>query len=135
MRASRNSRCCPSGRRGCCPGGVKELELAYVFLRNLEHRLQYLDDQQTHALPAAPADRLTLARSMGCADAAGLLAELERHRAAVVRHFEAIFAETAQDHHALTALWHESAEDGRALAHSRSRFGMARQSRGGSRLS
>ena len=30
---------------------VTELRDAYVFLRNLEHRLQYLDDEQTHALP------------------------------------------------------------------------------------
>ncbi len=29
----------------------QELAEAYVFLRNLEHRLQYLDDQQTHVLP------------------------------------------------------------------------------------
>ena len=28
-----------------------ELEAAYVFLRNLEHRLQYLDDAQTQTLP------------------------------------------------------------------------------------
>ena len=30
-----------------------DLRDAYVFLRNLEHRLQYLDDQQTHRLPSS----------------------------------------------------------------------------------
>ena len=25
---------------------------SYTFLRNLEHRIQYLDDAQTHSLPA-----------------------------------------------------------------------------------
>ena len=33
---------------------VQELKAAYVFLRNLEHRLQYLDDRQTQTLPSAP---------------------------------------------------------------------------------
>jgi glutamate-ammonia-ligase adenylyltransferase len=32
-------------------GAVQELADAYAFLRRLEHRLQYLDDQQTHTLP------------------------------------------------------------------------------------
>src|SRR4029077_9117943 len=30
---------------------VDELSEAYVFLRRLEHRIQYLDDAQTHELP------------------------------------------------------------------------------------
>jgi len=98
------------------PAAAQELGPAYVFLRNLEHRLQYVDDQQTHALPAAPADRQALARAMGCADAAHLLGELDRHRAAVTRHFEAIFAATPQEHHALAALWHDSEEDSNSLA-------------------
>jgi hypothetical protein len=37
--------------------GAGELRLAYVFLRNLEHRLQYLDDQQTQRLPTSDEDR------------------------------------------------------------------------------
>src|SRR6185369_3142216 len=40
-------------RRLLTQGAAAELTDAYVFLRNLEHRLQYLDDQQTHALPAS----------------------------------------------------------------------------------
>ena len=36
---------------------AKDLASAYVFLRNLEHRLQYLDDAQTHKLPGDDADR------------------------------------------------------------------------------
>ena len=39
--------------RGLLPGGaVAALRDAYVFLRNLEHRLQYRDDRQTQTLPA-----------------------------------------------------------------------------------
>ncbi|MBV5324290.1 MAG: hypothetical protein J0626_02920, partial [Rhodospirillaceae bacterium] len=37
---------------------VYQLLASYTFLRNLEHRLQYLDDAQTHTLPANDADRL-----------------------------------------------------------------------------
>src|SRR5205807_4773990 len=42
-----------------------ELSGAYVFLRRLEHRLQYLDDAQTHELPEGTEDRSLVARAMG----------------------------------------------------------------------
>jgi len=39
--------------RGLLPSAaVAELGDAYVFLRDVEHRLQYRDDAQTHELPA-----------------------------------------------------------------------------------
>jgi glutamate-ammonia-ligase adenylyltransferase len=68
---------------------------AYTFLRNLEHRLQYLDDAQTHTLPASEADRETVARMMGLPDAAALLAALEQQRAFVAARFDDMFAEPA----------------------------------------
>jgi glutamate-ammonia-ligase adenylyltransferase len=71
---------------------VRELKAAYVFLRNLEHRLQYLDDRQTQTLPAADADRLLIAESMGSPDYASFLQTLDAHRERVTRHFEDIFA-------------------------------------------
>ena len=71
---------------------VEELRAAYVYLRNLEHRLQYLDDQQTQMLPRAEEDRALIAETMGCANYAALRTELDAHRAVVSRHFEAIFA-------------------------------------------
>ena len=37
---------------------------AYRFLRNLEHRLQFAEDRQTHTLPTAPRDLDLLARKM-----------------------------------------------------------------------
>ncbi len=50
-----------------------ELTEAYLFLRKLEHRLQYRNDAQTHAMPVDPEDRVALADAMGfgelrCAD-------------------------------------------------------------------
>jgi glutamate-ammonia-ligase adenylyltransferase len=37
---------------------------AYRFLRNLEHRLQFAEDRQTHTLPASPRELDLLARKM-----------------------------------------------------------------------
>ncbi|OGT02590.1 MAG: bifunctional glutamine synthetase adenylyltransferase/deadenyltransferase, partial [Gallionellales bacterium RBG_16_57_15] len=78
---------------------VADLDTAYVFLRNLEHRLQYLDDQQTQELPEKPEDRQIIAETMGYADYAALLDDLNRHRALVNQQFELIFGapEEVQD--------------------------------------
>jgi glutamate-ammonia-ligase adenylyltransferase len=70
---------------------VAGLDAAYVFLRNLEHRLQYLDDQQTQELPGKAEDQEIIAHAMGYADYAALLKELDRHRALVSQQFEQIF--------------------------------------------
>ncbi len=72
---------------------VARLLDSYTFLRNLEHRLQYLDDAQTHTLPAAEADRLAVARMMGLAGSDALLARIEAHRAYVAEQFDAIFSD------------------------------------------
>ena len=86
---------------------VDGLHQAYYFLRNLEHRLQYLDDAQTQKLPVQAEDQQGIAQSMGYADYMAFLFVLNRHRAHVSRTFEQIFA-TQQAHtelHALSALW------------------------------
>ena len=72
---------------------VERLLRAYSFLRNLEHRLQYLDDAQTHTLPALDADRLVVAQMMGCPDVATLLERLEEQRAFVASQFDDMFAD------------------------------------------
>ena len=87
------------------PAAVQELTDAYVFLRNLEHRLQYLDDKQTQTLPDNSDDQALIAAAMGCADYAALRAQLDRHRGNVTRHFESIFATSQDDAHALAGLW------------------------------
>ncbi len=70
---------------------VAQLTNAYIFLRNLEHRLQYLDDQQTQDIPDSPEDRVRLALGMNYADYAALLAQLDIHRAVVSAQFGQIF--------------------------------------------
>lgn len=71
---------------------VTELSAAYIFLRNLEHRLQYLDDQQTQDLPENLEDQQRIATSMGYSNYAQLLEQLKCHRAGVSAQFEQIFS-------------------------------------------
>ncbi len=91
---------------------VADLSQAYVFLRHLEHRLQYRDDQQTHILPADESAREHVARSMGRPDFAALLVTLDHHRSIVARQFDALFADTnaEADGHPLAALWAQSTD-------------------------
>ncbi len=49
---------------------AEPLAEAYVFLRNVEHRLQLHRDLQVHRLPSDPETRRRIARSLGFADAA-----------------------------------------------------------------
>ncbi|XZG69834.1 bifunctional [glutamate--ammonia ligase]-adenylyl-L-tyrosine phosphorylase/[glutamate--ammonia-ligase] adenylyltransferase [Chitinibacteraceae bacterium HSL-7] len=85
------------GRIGQLPADVVErLQAAYAFLRNLEHRIMYLDDAQTQNLPTNDADRERIALSMGFADWAAFSAELQSHRQYVTRQFEDVFADDGQ---------------------------------------
>jgi glutamate-ammonia-ligase adenylyltransferase len=74
---------------------ARELAAAYDFLRRTEHRLQYLDDQQTHALPEDAGDRERIARLSGFGAWSEFAAALQAHRDAVQRHFQDVFAESA----------------------------------------
>jgi glutamate-ammonia-ligase adenylyltransferase len=66
---------------------------AYTFLRRVEHRIQYLDDQQTHQLPTADGDLGWIAQSLhlACnADACELLDRLCDIREFVATEFDAL---------------------------------------------
>ena len=66
------------------------LAQAYVFLRQVEHRIQYLDDQQTHLLPTDDADLGWIAQTLGFAHASDFLAQLDTHRELVAQEFDAL---------------------------------------------
>ncbi|HZQ28118.1 MAG TPA: bifunctional [glutamine synthetase] adenylyltransferase/[glutamine synthetase]-adenylyl-L-tyrosine phosphorylase [Acidimicrobiales bacterium] len=51
------------------PGDAAALQVAYTFLRTVEHRLQLVEDQQVHAVPVDAGVRTALARSLGYRDA------------------------------------------------------------------
>ena len=75
-----------------------QLSDAYLFFRRVEHRLQYADDAQTHALPVEAAARERLALSLGHVDYASLLEEINRHRALAEAQFDRIFADKRNGH-------------------------------------
>ena len=76
------------------PATAERLADGYDFLRRVEHRIQYLDDQQTHLLPTADADLGWIAASMGLAGdggaACGLLDKLCEVREFVATEFDAL---------------------------------------------
>jgi len=68
------------------------LAAAYQFLRHLEHRLQFADDRQTHALPSDPETLEKIARRMpgGGGSAEWLLKETRAHFAQVIEIYERV---------------------------------------------
>ena len=75
---------------------AQQLAAGYVFLRQVEHRIQYLDDQQTHLLPAADEDLAWIAQSLGLAckpEACSLLDRLCEVREMVAAEFDSLLSE------------------------------------------
>src|SRR6185503_12376930 len=92
--------------RGTLPAeAARELAESYDFLRRLEHRLQYLDDAQTHLLPTDEGDQQRIATMMGFDAWPAFSARLTAIRAQVVRHFEAVLSSPDSD--SSTGAWPE----------------------------
>ena len=73
----------------------EQLSAAYVFLRNLEHALQYVDDAQTHAVPGDPDACDRVAKLLGAKSAPAMLDEYRAVQALVADTFDAVFADPA----------------------------------------
>ena len=77
---------------------------AYDFLRRVEHRIQYLDDQQTHAMPTNDADLQWIAQTMGYAecdsDSSAFLTDLDAHRELVANEFDKLLGGFQEATHA-----------------------------------
>ena len=78
---------------------ARELISAYEFLRRVEHRLQMINDEQTHALPEDPAALAHVALFLGFADTGAFSAALLHH----LHRVEAHYAELFEDAPPLTA--------------------------------
>jgi len=74
---------------------VAELSEAYVFLRNLEHRLMYVDDAQTQELPKSDEAKARIAKAMWFDDWDEFLAKLNAYRQQVQQHFDATFSDAS----------------------------------------
>lgn len=75
---------------------AQALAEAYSFLRRVEHRIQYLDDQQTHVLPTRDDDLAWLATSMGYPTLSGFLHALDAHREVVAEEFDILLGGPAK---------------------------------------
>jgi glutamate-ammonia-ligase adenylyltransferase len=75
---------------------ARQLVSGYQWLRNVEHRLQAIADQQTQTLPATPLDQARLAYGMGYADYRSFVAALDDHRGRISAAFDTLLeAESA----------------------------------------
>ena len=85
---------------------ARELAAAYLFLRDVEHKLQVVAARQTHVLPTGAAGRRALAvrmnRGKDAATEVRFEAELDRHRALVAAQFREMLG-AAEDRGGRTA--------------------------------
>jgi glutamate-ammonia-ligase adenylyltransferase len=68
-----------------------ELSAAYRFLRTAEHRIQVVNEQQTHTLPTRPEEMTALARRCGYSSTEEFMAALQQHRKNVTVVFRDLF--------------------------------------------
>ncbi|MCC4246261.1 bifunctional [glutamine synthetase] adenylyltransferase/[glutamine synthetase]-adenylyl-L-tyrosine phosphorylase [Stappia indica] len=68
-----------------------ELTEAYGFLRAVEHRIQMVNDEQTHILPADAEARARVSRLMGFAELEPFEDELRTRLKRVQKHYSALF--------------------------------------------
>ncbi len=85
---------------GLMPAATAEaLARAYVFLRRVEHRIQYLDDQQTHVLPmdcsddGQGGDLAWIGRTLGYTHCHDFLHALDAHRELVAQEFDTLLGQ------------------------------------------
>ena len=70
---------------------------AYTFLRKVEHRIQLVEEQQTHALPLDVEALTHLARSLRLNDAATLRSSLDQHMQAAHEMFAGLLGQADED--------------------------------------
>ncbi len=74
------------------PATADDMIVAYRFLRTVEHRLQMVDDQQTHSLPQTDAGMEEIADFLGFAGTTAFTNALSVHLERVHGHFAALFS-------------------------------------------
>ncbi|HXL99735.1 MAG TPA: bifunctional [glutamine synthetase] adenylyltransferase/[glutamine synthetase]-adenylyl-L-tyrosine phosphorylase [Rhizomicrobium sp.] len=74
---------------------ARDLTDAYRFLRKLEHRLQMIEDEQTHTLPKSDEGLAHIACFMGYPDVAAFSSDLTRTLKTVQGHYARLFERSA----------------------------------------
>ncbi|NCO82737.1 MAG: bifunctional [glutamate--ammonia ligase]-adenylyl-L-tyrosine phosphorylase/[glutamate--ammonia-ligase] adenylyltransferase, partial [Nitrospirae bacterium] len=83
----------------------------YRFLRMLEHRLQQMNDLQTHSLPADEKELNALGRKMGFSGRESFLKELDARRKSVRTIYNSLFREEEKEQSDGAALFDEELSD------------------------
>ncbi|MDH4233068.1 MAG: bifunctional [glutamate--ammonia ligase]-adenylyl-L-tyrosine phosphorylase/[glutamate--ammonia-ligase] adenylyltransferase [Nitrospirota bacterium] len=83
----------------------------YRFLRTLEHRLQQLNDLQTHTIPSGDAELNALAGKMGFSGRKPFLDSLEKRRAKVRSIYDSLFSAQKEEPSISGALFAEEFPD------------------------
>jgi len=102
---------------------VHELTEAYIYLRNLEHRLMYLEDAQTQELPKSETSQALIAKAMNFERKPTFgwpefLAKLDGYRQQVQRHFDETFEDAdggRSELEAETAIWNGAVTEAQSL--------------------
>ncbi len=97
---------------------VAELKQAYLFLRNLEHRLQMMHDQQTHMLPLGDDEQTRLAFVTGYSDWSACERRIHEVMQTVHDHFKQVFVTRTESQPAVISLqdvWLGAADEDVAL--------------------
>ena len=89
---------------------AQALQSGYRFLRNTEHSLQAEADQQTQRLPDSERSRARLAACMGFEDYQAFRAELDGHRGAIAREFDALLGPVPAIATAGNLIWQNPAD-------------------------
>lgn len=93
---------------------IQKLLKAYRFLRDVEHRLQYWDDQQTQTLPENKKQQSQLAISMGFTQYPSFLEVLQEHRQQVNHIFKEILSappEKNEDKNPFKGVWQDELDE------------------------
>ncbi|MCY3877734.1 MAG: hypothetical protein OXF74_00965 [Rhodobacteraceae bacterium] len=85
-----------------------ELKLAYEFLRRIEHRVQMIDDQQTHSLPSSAQGIEKLSVFLGYDEADQFRGDLLRQLRIVERHYNSMFERSSAGTRDVTLDFHDS---------------------------
>ncbi len=103
-----------------------ELSDAYLFLRRLEHRVQFATGMQTHALPADENLRARIAVSLGYDGAEAMAKDLAAVRAGVSARFASLGREPAESDVSLDRLFAalDAQEEGAIAEAAEARFGV-----------
>jgi [glutamine synthetase] adenylyltransferase / [glutamine synthetase]-adenylyl-L-tyrosine phosphorylase len=105
------------------PAAADELKSAYRFLRSLEHRVQMVNDEQTHALPSEDRAFESVARFAGFDSAEAFEAEVRRTLETVQGHYARLFEQAEELGTATGSLVFTGGEDDPETIETLSRMG------------